>query len=83
MLINTSYSCVVNSATNLMLVTLTPAALATQQSFRFSVGIINPATIAQGVSLNVNAMQMNCPIILGYGTASGVLNTNQLYVTYQ
>lgn len=83
MLPNGSYTCVVNTATNLMVVTLTPAALATQKSFRFTVGMINPATIAQGVNLNVYAMQLNCPTILGYGTASGVLNTNQLYVTYQ
>jgi len=66
-----------------MLVVLTPAALALQQSFRFTVGIINPSTIAQSVSINVNAVQDHSSIIVGYGTATGVLTVNQLYVTYQ
>lgn len=78
-----SYTCTIDSTNNIMIVKLTPTALATQQSFRFTVGMKNPTTIAQGVSINVYAVQENCPIILGYGSASGVLNTNQLYVTYQ
>jgi hypothetical protein len=77
------YTCSVDSANNIMLVTLKPQALSKQQSFRFSVGMMNPATIAQSVSINVFAVQQSCPIILGYGSATGVLNTNQLYVTYQ
>lgn len=66
-----------------MVVVLTPAALALQQSFRFTVDIINPATIAQSVSINVNAVQDYSDIIVGYGAATGVLSVNQLYVTYQ
>lgn len=66
-----------------MVVTLTPSALSTQQSFRFSVGMENPPTIAQNVDIQVYAMQQTSPIILGTGTATGVLTTNQLYVTYQ
>lgn len=77
------FTCAVDTANNIMVVTLRPQALALQQSFRFSVGMRNPATIAQNVNINVNAVQENCPIILGYGSAAGVLNTNQLYVTYQ
>lgn len=77
------YACTVDTLNNLMVVQLKPAALALQQSFRFTVGIVNPITIAQGVSIIVNAVQDNCNIILGYGTASGVLSTNQLYVTSQ
>lgn len=83
LLIAAVYTCAIDATNNIMIVTLTPKALATQQSFRFTVGMTNPPTIAKGVSINVNAVQNNCPIILGYGTASGVLNTNQLYVTYQ
>jgi hypothetical protein len=82
-LANGLYTCSVDSATNNMIVVLTPAALALQQSFRFTVGIINPSTIAQSVSINVNAVQDYSDIIVGYGTATGVLNVNQLYVTYQ
>lgn len=77
------YSCTVDTLNNFMLVTLTPQAVALQKSFRFSVGMQNPSIIAQNVSINVYALQQNCPIILGYGTASKVLSTNQLYVTYQ
>jgi hypothetical protein len=77
------YTCAIDFINNIMLVTLNPQALSIQQSFRFTVGMQNPATIAQSVSINVNAVQQNCPIILGYGSASNVLNTNQLYVTYQ
>lgn len=77
------YTCTVDTATNNMIVVLTPAALALQQSFRFTVDIINPSTIAQGVSINVNAVQYHSTIIVGYGTATGVLSVNQLYVTYQ
>lgn len=78
-----SFTCQLDLAMNQMIVTLTPAALATQQSFRFSVGMTNPPTIAQAVNIVVYAMQVNSPLVLGIGTASGVLNTNQLYVTYQ
>ena len=77
------YTCAVDSLNNIMVVTLDPQALALQQSFRFTVGMQNPATIAQNVNINVYAVQQSCPIILGYGSAVGVLNTNQLYVTYQ
>ena len=77
------YTCTVDTVNNLMIVQLTPGALAIQQSFRFSVGMVNPTTIAQGVSIIVNAVQDNCNIILGYGKANGVLSTNQLYVTSQ
>lgn len=82
-LVSSSFTCAIDLTNNIMLVTLKPAALSTQQSFRFSVGMTNPATIAQSVNINVFAVQENCPIILGYGSAVGVLNTNQLYVTYQ
>lgn len=77
------FTCTVDTSNNIMQVVLTPGALAIQQSFRFTVDMINPSTIAQGVSINVNAVQEHCSIIIGYGTANGVLNTNQLYVTYQ
>ncbi len=77
------YTCTVDTVNNIMIVQLSPSALATQQSFRFAVGMVNPITIAQGVSIIVNAVQDNCKIILGYGQASGVLSTNQLYVTSQ
>lgn len=77
------FTCAVDAASNIMVVTLRPQALALQQSFRFSVGMRNPATIAQNVNINVYAVQENCPIILGFGSAAGVLNTNQLFVTYQ
>jgi hypothetical protein len=82
-LASTLYTCSIDSINNIVQVILTPAALALQQSYRFTVGIINPNTIAQGVDIKVLAVQDYCNIIVGYGTASGVLNTNQLYVTYQ
>lgn len=53
----TLYTCSVDTVNNIVTVKLTPAALALQQSFRFSVNIVNPITIAQGVSIVVNAMQ--------------------------
>jgi hypothetical protein len=83
-LLNASlYTCSLDTSSNLMQVVLTPAALATQTSFRFTVGILNPATIAQGVDITVQAVQDHAPIIIGYGKATGVLSVNQLYVTYQ
>lgn len=51
------YTCSVDTVNNIVTVKLTPAATALQQSFRFSVNIVNPITIAQGVSIVVNAMQ--------------------------
>jgi hypothetical protein len=51
------FTCTVDTVNNIMSVVLTPAALAIQQSFRFTVDIINPSTIAQAVSINVNAVQ--------------------------
>ena len=77
------YTCSIDNSLNIMQVILTPAALALQTSYRFTVGIINPSIIAQNVDIKVLAMQDYCNIIVGYGTATGVLNTNQLYVTYQ
>ena len=77
------YTCSIDPILNIMKVVLTPAALALQSSYRFSVGMINPAIIAQNVDISVYAVQDYCNIIRGYGTANDVLNTNQLYVTYQ
>ena len=77
------YTCSIDSANNNMVVILKPEALALQQSFRFTVDILNPSTIAQNVDITVRALQDHCNIIRGYGTATGVLNVNQLYVTYQ
>lgn len=77
------YTCSVDTSLNIMQVILKPAALALQQSYRFTVDIINPSIIAQSVNIIVNAVQDYCAIIVGYGQATGVLNTNQLYVTYQ
>lgn len=51
------YNCTVDATNNIMMVTLSPQALIIQQSFRFTVGITNPAIIAQGVSIIVNAVQ--------------------------
>lgn len=51
------YTCTVDTANNIMKVVLKPGALSLQQSFRFTVDIINPSIIAQGVSINVNAVQ--------------------------
>ena len=82
-LASTVYTCTVDTANNIMQVVLTPEALALQQSFRFTVDIINPSTIAQNVDINVRAVQDYSAIIVGFGTAAGVLSTNQLYVTYQ
>ena len=77
------YTCTVDTANNIMMVVLSPEATALQQSYRFTVDIINPSTIAQNVDISVRAVQDHSSIIIGYGTAAGVLSTNQLYVTYQ
>jgi len=57
MLASTHYTCAVDTANNIMMVTLKPSGLLIQQSFRFSVGMKNPATIAQGVNILVYAVQ--------------------------
>lgn len=83
-LLNSSYyTCTVDTVNNLMIVVLSAQALALQTSYRFSVGIINPAIVAKSVSINVNAVKVTSGVILAYGQASGVLNTNQIYITYQ
>jgi hypothetical protein len=54
---STHFTCTVDTANNIMLVKLNPSALVIQQSFRFSVGMKNPAIIAQGVNILVYAVQ--------------------------
>ena len=82
-LASTLYTCSVDTANNTMTVVLLPGATALQQSYRFSVDIINPSVIAQNVDIIVRAVQDHSATIIGYGTATGVLSTNQLYITYQ
>ena len=48
---STLYTCTIDTANNIMQVVLTPEATALQQSYRFTVDIINPSTIAQNVDI--------------------------------
>lgn len=45
------YTCTVDTTNNIMIVVLTPQATALQQSYRFTVDIVNPSTIAQNVDI--------------------------------
>ena len=56
-LASTHFTCSIDTANNIMMVVLKPSALLIQQSFRFSVGMKNPAIIAQGVNIVVYAVQ--------------------------
>lgn len=66
-----------------MEVILTPAALTTQTSYRFTVGIVNPPIIETNVDITVKAVKEVSGVILSIGTDTAALNTNQIYVTYQ
>lgn len=79
----TLYTCTVDPLKNLMTVILTPAALAVQTSYRFTVGVQNPPVVVKNVDIVVRAVKEVSGVILSYGTATAALNTNQIYVTYQ
>lgn len=66
-----------------MQVTLTPAAMNIQKSYRFTVGITNPAIIKKNVNIEVRAVKETSKVIIASGSAVSALNTNQIYVTYQ
>ena len=66
-----------------MEVILTPDALATQTSYRFTVGVVNPPIVVTDVDITVRAVKEVSGVILSYGIDSSALNTNQVYVTYQ
>ncbi len=68
---------------NIMTVTLLPEALATQVSYRFTVGVMNPPIVVKDVDITVKAIKEISGIILSYGTDTSAPNTNQIYVTYQ
>jgi len=57
MLDSSHYTCNVDTTTNIMTVNLKPSGLLIQQSFRFLVGMRNPAIIAQGVDVLVYGIQ--------------------------
>lgn len=77
------YTCVIDPLENAVVVTLLPAALGLQTAFRFTADIINPPIVVINSSIEVRAVKVNSGVIIGYGVATGVLNTNQIYVTYQ
>jgi hypothetical protein len=77
------YTCTIDTTNNIVNVVLTPAALAIQTSFRFSANITNPPIVVQNIDITVRAVNQMSGVIIGYGTASNALNTNQIYVTYQ
>lgn len=77
------YNCSIDSTNNLILVSLSPAALATQTSYRFTVNVLNPPIVVTNVDIIVRAVKEVSPVILSYGKASGALNTNQIYIVYQ
>lgn len=66
-----------------MTVVLTPQALATQTSYRFTVGVKNPPIVIKDVDVTVKAVKEVSGLILAYGTDTAALSTNQIYVTYQ
>lgn len=66
-----------------MTVILTPAALAIQTSYRFTVNVINPSIVVKNVDIVVRAVKEVSGVILSYGKAASALNTNQIYITYQ
>ena len=66
-----------------MEVILTPAALATQTSYRFAVSVVNPPIIVTDVSITVKAVKEVSGVILSFGSDAAALSTNQIYVTFQ
>ena len=53
----TLYTCLIDPVKNIMTVILTPAALALQTSYRFTVGIRNPAVVVKNVDIIVRAVK--------------------------
>ena len=51
------YTCSVDTVNKLMTVVLTPEALATQTSYRFTVGISNPPIVLKDVDITVKAVK--------------------------
>lgn len=51
------YSCSIDTAKNIMTVILYPAALTLQTSYRFTVGIQNPAIVVKNVDIVVRAVK--------------------------
>lgn len=68
---------------NIMEVILLPAALSTQTSYRFTVGVTNPSTIVTNVAITAKAVKEVSGVILSFGTDAAALSTNQIYVTFQ
>jgi hypothetical protein len=76
------YTCVFDGTNNIVVVSLTPEALALQSIFRFSVGVINPAVVVSQAGIEARAMKTTESTILGYGLVGTALATNAIYVTY-
>lgn len=76
------YTCVIDAVNNIVVVSLTPAALTLQSIFRFSVGVVNPAVVVGQAGVEVRAMKTTESTVLGYGLVGNALGTNAIYVTY-